>query len=57
LEVKGPIEKIKYTPNMKQKIGMIAAGTGITPMLQAYIHTLIKYIQTEKHTCTHTCMD
>ncbi|XP_052200080.1 NADH-cytochrome b5 reductase-like protein [Diospyros lotus] len=34
LEVKGPIEKLKYTPNMKKHIGMIAGGTGIAPMLQ-----------------------
>mmetsp|Transcript_25303 Transcript_25303/g.35452 ORF Transcript_25303/g.35452 Transcript_25303/m.35452 type:complete len:360 (+) Transcript_25303:57-1136(+) len=34
LEVKGPIKKIEYSPNMKKKIGMIAGGTGLTPMLQ-----------------------
>lgn len=34
LEVRGPIEKLKYIPNMKKHIGMIAGGTGITPMLQ-----------------------
>ncbi|KZV20048.1 FAD/NAD(P)-binding oxidoreductase isoform 1 [Dorcoceras hygrometricum] len=34
VEVKGPIEKLKYSPNMKKHIGMIAGGTGITPMLQ-----------------------
>ncbi|XP_030549994.1 NADH-cytochrome b5 reductase-like protein [Rhodamnia argentea] len=34
VEVKGPIEKFKYIPNMKKHIGMIAGGTGITPMLQ-----------------------
>lgn len=34
LEVKGPIPKLPYTPNMKKTIGMIAGGTGITPMLQ-----------------------
>ncbi|KAF3453669.1 hypothetical protein FNV43_RR04110 [Rhamnella rubrinervis] len=34
VEVKGPIEKLKYTPNMKKHIGMIAGGTGITPMVQ-----------------------
>lgn len=34
LEVKGPISKLPYHPNMKQNIGMIAGGTGITPMLQ-----------------------
>ncbi|CAL9122185.1 NADH-cytochrome b5 reductase-like protein [Musa acuminata AAA Group] len=34
VEVKGPIEKLRYSPNMKKDIGMIAGGTGITPMLQ-----------------------
>ncbi|OWM65968.1 hypothetical protein CDL15_Pgr015393 [Punica granatum] len=34
VEVKGPIEKLRYSPNMKKHIGMIAGGTGITPMLQ-----------------------
>ncbi|MCO5585691.1 hypothetical protein L7F22_039627 [Adiantum nelumboides] len=33
-EVKGPISKIPCKPNMKKNIGMIAGGTGITPMLQ-----------------------
>lgn len=34
VEVKGPIEKLRYSPNMKKQIGMIAGGSGITPMLQ-----------------------
>lgn len=34
VEVKGPLEKLRYNPNMKKKIGMVAGGTGITPMLQ-----------------------
>ncbi|KAJ1685312.1 hypothetical protein LUZ63_016702 [Rhynchospora breviuscula] len=34
VEVKGPIEKLRYSPNMKRQIGMVAGGTGITPMLQ-----------------------
>ncbi|KAI4335758.1 hypothetical protein L6164_014369 [Bauhinia variegata] len=41
VEVKGPIEKLKYTPNMKKHIGMIAGGTGITPMLQV-IEAILK---------------
>jgi cytochrome-b5 reductase len=32
--MKGPIPKIAYTPNMKKHLGMIAGGTGLTPMLQ-----------------------
>ena len=31
----GPIIKLKYEANMKKSIGMVAGGTGITPMLQA----------------------
>jgi len=32
--VKGPYDKLQYKPNMFKRIGMIAGGTGITPMLQ-----------------------
>ncbi|XP_027331544.1 NADH-cytochrome b5 reductase-like protein [Abrus precatorius] len=41
VEVKGPIEKLRYTTNMKKHIGMIAGGTGITPMLQV-IEAILK---------------
>lgn len=34
IELKGPIAKFKYTPNCKKHIGMLAGGSGITPMLQ-----------------------
>jgi len=34
LQVKGPISKLPYKANMKKKIGMVAGGTGITPMFQ-----------------------
>jgi len=34
LEFKGPILKIAYKPNQYDTIGMVAGGTGITPMLQ-----------------------
>lgn len=34
IEVKGPKGKFHYEPNMKAHIGMLAGGTGITPMLQ-----------------------
>lgn len=34
VEVKGPLLKFKYVPNMKKSIGMLAGGTGLTPMLQ-----------------------
>ncbi|PWA68021.1 FAD/NAD(P)-binding oxidoreductase [Artemisia annua] len=41
VEVKGPIEKLRYTPNMKKHIGMIAGGSGVTPMLQV-IEAILK---------------
>eukprot|EP01132_Coremiostelium_polycephalum_P003165 gene3165-3963_t len=34
IEVRGPKGQFNYTPNMFKKIGMLAGGTGITPMLQ-----------------------
>ncbi|KAJ0366823.1 hypothetical protein COL154_003703 [Colletotrichum chrysophilum] len=34
LKVKGPKGAFVYTPNMVRHFGMIAGGTGITPMLQ-----------------------
>jgi NAD(P)H-flavin reductase len=34
MKVKGPKGAMVYTPNMARRIGMIAGGTGITPMLQ-----------------------
>jgi cytochrome-b5 reductase len=32
--VRGPKGAFIYTPNMVREIGMVAGGTGITPMLQ-----------------------
>ena len=40
LEVKGPIPKLPYKANMKKEIGMIAGGTGLTPMLQV-VHDIV----------------
>lgn len=34
LEFKGPFVKLAYAANMKKEIGMLAGGTGVTPMLQ-----------------------
>jgi cytochrome-b5 reductase len=34
MKVKGPKGAMVYTPNMCRHLGMIAGGTGITPMLQ-----------------------
>ena len=40
LEMKGPMPKLKYEPNMKKHIGMVCGGTGITPMLQVAMEIL-----------------
>ena len=34
LRFQGPKGAMMYTPNMVRRLGMIAGGTGITPMLQ-----------------------
>ena len=34
IKVKGPKGQMVYEPNMVREIGMLAGGTGITPMLQ-----------------------
>lgn len=34
MKLRGPKGAMVYTPNMCKEIGMIAGGTGITPMLQ-----------------------
>lgn len=34
VKIKGPKGQMVYTPNMVREIGMLAGGTGITPMLQ-----------------------
>ena len=34
LDFRGPISKLPITKDMKQSMGMVAGGTGITPMLQ-----------------------
>jgi cytochrome-b5 reductase len=40
LDFKGPIAKFPYKPNERAHVGMIAGGTGITPMLQVIEHAL-----------------
>jgi cytochrome-b5 reductase len=40
MDFKGPLKKFDYSPNMKKKIGLIAGGTGITPMMQI-IHKIV----------------
>lgn len=34
MEMKGPFKKFEYKPNEKKEIGMVAGGSGITPMYQ-----------------------
>jgi len=41
IDVKGPKGEFKYKPNMKRSFGMLAGGTGITPMLQV-IQAILK---------------
>ncbi|OAQ31672.1 NADH-cytochrome b5 reductase 1 [Linnemannia elongata AG-77] len=41
VNVRGPKGQFNYTPNMCRAIGMIAGGTGITPMLQI-IRAIVK---------------
>jgi cytochrome-b5 reductase len=52
VEVKGPIEKLRYSPNMKKQIGMIAGGTGITPMLQV-VRAILKNPDDNTQVCCH----
>lgn len=40
LLVKGPFSKIPVTLNLKRELGLIAGGTGITPMYQIIQHVL-----------------
>ncbi|KAI9314581.1 hypothetical protein BX666DRAFT_1879610 [Dichotomocladium elegans] len=42
LEVKGPFQKYKWEENKVEHLGMIAGGTGITPMLQVIRHVFGK---------------
>lgn len=37
---RGPIGRFKYAPNMYNRIGLVAGGTGITPCLQVIRHVL-----------------
>ncbi|OLL24147.1 NADH-cytochrome b5 reductase 1 [Neolecta irregularis DAH-3] len=40
ISLKGPKGKMLYTPNMVRAFGMIAGGTGVTPMLQIIRHII-----------------
>lgn len=42
--VRGPKGAFIYTPNMVREIGMVAGGTGITPMLQVFRKTLHDFL-------------
>jgi len=51
IEVRGPKGAFVYIPNMHKKIGMLAGGTGITPMLQ-----VIRAILKDKHDTTEVSL-
>jgi cytochrome-b5 reductase len=38
VNVKGPFAKLDYQANKYKKIGMVAGGTGIAPMIQVGFH-------------------
>ncbi|WFD32917.1 cytochrome-b5 reductase [Malassezia sp. CBS 17886] len=40
MEFKGPKGQFRYSPNLVQHMGLIAGGTGITPVLQVVLHSL-----------------
>lgn len=40
IRVKGPKGQFVYTPTLAKEFGLIAGGTGITPMLQVVRHSL-----------------
>lgn len=41
VHVKGPFPKFMYEPNARRSIGMLAGGTGLTPMLQI-LHEVLR---------------
>ena len=40
MQVKGPYVKLAYEPNKWSSVGMVAGGTGITPMYQLILEML-----------------
>ncbi|GBG69316.1 hypothetical protein CBR_g4013 [Chara braunii] len=48
LEFAGPLGGFTYEPNMYEKVGMIAGGTGIAPMMQI-IRTVIRHPADNTH--------
>ncbi|KAI8871506.1 NADH-cytochrome b5 reductase 2 [Ramicandelaber brevisporus] len=36
VEIKGPIKKLQFTRNAFEQVGMVAGGTGITPIVQVF---------------------
>ena len=43
INARGPKGQFNYTPNMCRAIGMIAGGTGLTPMLQVGLRAPLPY--------------
>ncbi|KAK4057340.1 NADH-cytochrome b5 reductase [Microbotryomycetes sp. JL221] len=48
VDVKGPKGQMKYSPDLANEIGMIAGGTGITPMMQIIRAVLKNPLDTTK---------
>lgn len=40
VDIKGPFKKFDYVPNQWEAVGMLAGGSGITPMLQVITEIL-----------------
>eukprot|EP00760_Papus_ankaliazontas_P030394 PhM_4_TR4803/c0_g1_i1/m.46038/K00326/E1.6.2.2; cytochrome-b5 reductase len=55
VDMKGPFEKLAYTPNKYKHIGMIAGGTGITPMYQVMKEVAANSKDTTKVSLIYLC--
>jgi cytochrome-b5 reductase len=53
--VKGPFMKLEYAANKNKSIGLIAAGTGITPMLQIIREVIKNPADTTKMSLLYQC--
>jgi cytochrome-b5 reductase len=54
IAVRGPHGLMQYTPNMKKHVGMIAGGSGVTPMIQVWSDVVVLF-QCHFGFLTHYC--